>query len=926
MKTNMTNPSINVTQAPPQTPRAFDNKREGINSNVSSIMKANLTPSYSFGLGFLPSFQFNSPRNLNLLNSLSPQRFFQVSNNLNKVVNKQATERNIFTNTPSRFDNNTPNKFLSSLSSMTSASPKKNETEDSTTEEMFSVNEDSQNVTNLTVYDDQATPKRTRTRSISESEFLTPNKLFLKKRRISVTESPNTTMASKIETIASPPKSLRSSSITSLSKFDDDKSWSPELDDILLSSYLKYKAFKKNNQSSILKNVSQNKVISRMVYNKTKILKTTKQIASRLFKLTKDQKDFTSPSLNDEIDELIQTPLEALISGSTNYSKSDTINSAEINAQIDKELDLIFTPDFESNISNFKININDCELSYKANSYKHDFIRLKDVNNKAELKSSHILTKELNLYSSKLHQSLLSRFESNSVPIFQIKNTLNLKMQGNQDFSSLDSIISNINPLDYNNGDISSYVQISINNLGFNRTTVNWNCNSRIFKNGSLIFESDDTVFGILNNDTNNIDATVPFLKNFFKGFLSLLINGNDPNLANEIKVVQIISDQMEPELCLIHEFNSLDQPGSSNFQLIKSADLFGDDLRAILEENEERTDHIDDTDSNATSNEDSSPVKAVEEEDDDNATVIADSSPIRGSDSPKRQFRIDLTSARNFPFTHNGPATAPIFNSSLVTSQTQQSFQNPQLANHSLSTSNLNNFSSYGSDKLSSTPEVISPFNSFHYDTMATKSYSFSANTPASSIVTSTPAKSSDNLNSINSMNMPMNPSVMMQFNQGNQQPQLMVNLGTGYVPFNSLPPALQEKYIDVQKQFQIQQQQQQQQQQRMMYYQQSMNSQIPMGQMMNQGRVLQNIPMNQYHTLNSAPASQTTFAFNQKKNKENPKSIKFGPMLAYNPSKSKDQPKMKEKKTNEPMMGVIHMPNIQLSNYRPPKRKSSN
>ena len=74
---------------------------------------------------------------------------------------------------------------------------------------------------------------------------------------------------------------------SSSSAIADDKVWWPELDDVLIKSLYKYKKFKEDqdsfNASSILKKTSQNKIISRMLLNKTGILRTTKQISSRIF-------------------------------------------------------------------------------------------------------------------------------------------------------------------------------------------------------------------------------------------------------------------------------------------------------------------------------------------------------------------------------------------------------------------------------------------------------------------------------------------------------------------------------------------------------------------------------------------------------------------------------------------------------------------
>lgn len=831
----MTLPIINL-QSVPQTPRD-ETKRD-------KHVKTHLTPSYSFGLGFLPSFQFNSPRNINLLSTLSPQRFFQVSNNLNRALGKKEGDKNVFNSqTPSK----NVNKFLDSISSLNDK-----ENEDSLISNdsgLFSMNDQ--------INSSFETPKK---------DFFTPKKVLnVKRTKLSITESPSSSIASKIETIASPPRSIRSS-ITQ----DNDDDWSLTLDDVLLSSYSKYKAFKNNNQSSILKDVSQNKIIARMVYNKAKILKTPKQISARLFKLTKD---LEIPTLEQEIDELIQTPLEELISSAYSINTTD----------IDKELDSIFNKDFHNPFS-----ITDFQITYQShdNSKTFEFVKLGSVVSTHELKSQAELIQEGVFNSTNtIHSLVLDKFDNNLMVIYKVNHGLDLNMKGVNNFTTLDSVISNSNPFDLDKGDINAFLRILVDN---SNGLINWTCNTRIFKNDHMILECNDPVFGFLNKAVNKVEITIPFLKNFWRGFLSMLMNGNGA-LMEEIKIIQIIHSSTEGQLCFINRFQkpgkSHEKPelkGKADFQIIRSDNLFGNDLRTVLEKAESVT-----TD------------EAEKSDDiDDNETVLANSSPIKLS--PKRNFHIDLSPGKLLSFAETGPSTAPIFNSKAIS----QAQYREQLG--------------INGRQFQSSPDVISPFNSSQFD------MSNRTTTPSSSIMTSTPGRQF--LYPMNSTNQ--FPEQPMQF-----QNQVMVNVGNGFVPLNSLLLQVQQRYAQQQ---QLQQQQQQFQQQQLQQAQIVQMQRMTLMQQQQQQQQFQTMPLTYTgvpiltplgyipNPINSAPASQTTFNFNGKKTKD-PKPIKFGPMLEYDPSKD-HRVKIKEKKVTKPGVSVLHIPRESpVYIYKPPKRKSS-
>lgn len=1041
----MSKPTINIT---PLTPRASAQDRSQNISNLvmASGSKNHLNASYSFGLGFLPSFQFNSPRNINMLTSLSPQRFFQVSNNLSKALNgNKKDDKNVFNpNTPSRI----PNKFLDSLSSVNRSNEDHDENDESA---LWSANgSENTNLTSMTMSYDQtplkmATPKKHKRTNLSQGEFLTPNKLLLhrtdnsiisKKRRLSIEASPNSSIASRLETIASPPRSQRSvtrrSSSTSSS---DDKVWNGELDDILISSHLKFKAFKKNNTSDlmILKNVSQNKVLSRMLLNKTGVLRTPKQIASRLFKLTKSMKDRRSsitsnstmgnlldhaertrssnavldesPSLNDEINEIIRTPLEDLIGSAASHI--DSISSAEINAQIDKELDLIFSPSdlqvspFPSAIHN-SINgeVNDFQIFYdptNSNS-KHHFIKSHSNSHRSMYLSTESLLNNMKILrnqndvTSKLSDAIIKNFEQKKLPVYQLSSHINLNMTSQNKFDSLDSVISNSNPLDLDNGKINSFLKLTIGNPE-NKTMnwMQWKCYSQIFNGDKLLFSANDPVMGYA-NATNQFEIDLPFLKNFWGGFLSLLINGNDDqNILKSLTILQIIYDNedMSIGLCLIHRFDKYNKAGNSTIQPLKYTGSKGDlnDLQEVDEEQDEPTQV--DLDSSVLRS-----AQRVNSTEDDNETVLASSSPAKPLDSPARPMRIDLTAAKNHRSA--GPASAPIFNPRLVQQMNSGVVKDVSsngfpVAQHSYSTTDIHSFTQNSFQNQNqnhnqsppnqpsmpktyrmptSTPDINSPYHN-SFELSGQRSVSF-PDVGVMDLATSTPSKDFSQDQYQGSMMVPgyssASPnSAMSTTPQGIQsqsynsmttatmpvggRQQLMVNMGNGYVPFNSLPLDLQAKYMGVQRQFQMQHQlnqmlQYQLQQQQQMYQQntypqpaqiQTQTQAQAQGQGQNQthGPPLQNIPMNTMSVPMSAPASQTSFPEHKKSTskKDNPMSIKFGPMLEYDPLKdsataaaaaANASARNKNKKAPKPGVSVLDIPReTRVYIYEPSSKK---
>lgn len=727
---------------PPQTPRSSSN---GARSGV--------TPSFSFGLGFLPSFQFSSP--MNIINSLSPQRFFQVSNNLNKVVgakneteheqhehehqgngrseDKQAKiKKNVFNSfTPPPSSSSTNNKFLDTIASQVSKKHRQKAEESESSNDVSidisslnNENASSNNTTDLTsLYADEtrativtpntnfkegnlhesqlkAAPKlvpiKPRTEGLTEAldsstplSFNASATKARKKRKIShdFTESPSTSIASKIDSLASRGRKLSRTDTSSIGSANayNDKVWYPEIDEILLCSYLKFKTFKEFQEpnSSILKYSSQNKILSRMLLNKTGVLRTPKQIASRLFRLTKlkrpakYRKDFNeSPILNDELDALMNTPLEDLIDS----SKIDSIDSEDI----DKELGGILSssPIFtrgsnenETDFPNFKKKLSDKKCAYSLHPKElsimfndkidhhnsHKFTSFHSTSH-ASLSQSKLRNKLNKNINNELNNSLLSKLTSNDIPIWLVLNNLNVS--GNKavspasDLSPFSSTPSNSKTpkvMSLENGSFSSYMKFNVTiNNDKAPDMLQWKCMAKVFNGERLMLKKNEIVNGYLNELDNTFDLQVPFLKDFWSGYLSFLNDGHDDaNELQNLSVIQVIyednrelNESSSIHGVIVHEFNrDLYSEGTSHLTSIRIEDK-------------------------------TSSLGEVEEVD-DNATEIADSSPYKNSSPVGKQIspsmlktnqnlKIDIFKA-NDSFVSHGPFTAPIYDASTV-------------------------------------------------------------------------------------------------------------------------------------------------------------------------------------------------------------------------------------------------------------------
>jgi len=1089
MSNNLEVPGATIAQLgvpPPQTPRS---------TNTINPQFKGITPTFSFGLSFLPSFLFNSP-----LTSVSPNKFFNVTNNLSKAIKRldpeDKTKSNIFTSESTPQYSSHANKFLDSLTKSHTSDEDQDHKDTINTQEdsvdmWSSLGGDSNvNQSNLTsIYEDEDFGKDKLDTFLTPNKFMLPIKLTqaseskldsavsmsikdgskaLKKRKLSassVQDSPNNSIASHIDsTIYSPvpnrqksvsslsnepmsavsasggsrsftnPISTSSTSLVNLGSDLGDKVWYPELDQVLIKSLFKYRDFRENharyNSTSILKNTSQNKILSRMLFNKTGILRTSKQISSRLFRLVKskklDKSNMTSSMLentiptpnvqensigttgtiHDEIEDLIQTPLESLIS-SASHMCSNQLDSIKTNQIIDHELDLLLSSPSNDHLHNccYTLMPKEFKISFHQNNKlsnsmeSHDFAQLHQVRNTS------LTTKSLLDEHQHLNQRVIEKLKSENIPVWLVNHEMNLDINSPQLFTSTPiSPFNQINPvqpqksLNFLNGNFESFLKAEVNfsvanddKSSFKPSLLSWKCLTQIYGDKSctaMLLENVDIINGYYSTEHDNFNLQIPFMKNFFAGHLAFLINGsnNNQNLTVKQTIYNNNLDDFE-----VDSFNFNEEKSNiygfllHEFKFDNFSDLKGSTFTIV--------NFVDDHDKNTSLASFTSEPAPIDDKFDDNETVVADSSPFKSS--PKSQhsnfkdspYKRDLNSnnlklnieKNESNFTNQGPMSAPIYNSEIVHEfnqsilkqqerlsihvNRQQELRQPVL-NHSRSTGNIGTFKTTSSSPVFTSPDF------------QTKNAGAGTSPFDTSLMAFTPLPTSAPSMTANAMNLPS------QFHQP-AQPQLMVNMGNGYVPFNSLHPNLQKQYMLVHRQFEIQKQEQQK-----LYLQQFEKSSHLQGEVLNaqqffpvqqqqqqqqqsqqQSQQSQQQSQQQHQqyfnsiNINSAPASQTQFNIppdpqqpisnlnmqsimqNQtqyypqlttlpqgtplvtpmvkESNKENlkPKEIKFGPILEYDPSK--DSKRIQQRKVSKHGTGIHSFPiNTPVSMYKPKKK----
>ncbi|CUM68435.1 uncharacterized protein PRCAT00006158001 [Priceomyces carsonii] len=936
--------SFNTFLHPPETPKTSRNivNKAGHDRLGVERLGPGITPPFSFGLGFLPSFQFSSPRGVGTFNALSPQRFFQTSSSLSKAVNEG---RNVGHEDQSK----------GSITRQSIGSEPKNNKEDSVSEKVedsvLSTQQESDRIRLQSLSSEPAQSKRdvsnettsSKTNSIDiwsslgqdsshtfdtiyeneQMSFLTPKKLLLSKRNLEgipgskgipelsevtltpqqhgiralkraridsfapgVTESPNTSIASQIESAIESPVNRKRPTSQSVSEPLGDKVWNRDLDDILIQSYVKYTQFlgDLSHDSSVLKSTSQNKVLSRMLLHKTGILRTAKQISSRLFRLSKLKK-VKKMKLNMKMrmeDENMAHPKAGLFDESdignasfenilpeSNNETADSVLDKELavllSSPVLKEESLASSPFDEKQPKQlYKLSPQAYQVSFidRLDSHlSHQFIQLEKTSS-TSLDKVALRIKLNDFVDMRDSKDIANVVTKKKVPVWCVENKLQLA-NDNLATSNM-SFTDTATRMNLSRGSFESFMKINVKiPVSSKKSVLNWHCINKVFRGQKFLFETTNMINGY--PSSNGYDLEIPFLKQFLGGYFTYLNNGSvESNL--DLSVVQII---FENKHSCDPDFNENDSNIFAyilhGFSIPKDEEKTGSTIEMV--------DLIDD-----------------EDIDDDNATVLAVSSPFsspfsRNQDTDLKKIRRDSSTPRK-----NSEGAIPIFNADIV-----QKF-NLGMLRHQMQNNYQNRNSS---DSLN-----LKPIHSLNDVAGRSKRLTVSIapgpqnNQSPPHISISAP---------IPQLYEPVKMSISQHVSPVLQTPQgLMSSNATEFTPFQQQVHHAQHQYV-------------------------YNNGVLPPSMLRLSATGLYSAPATQTQFFPSAPpksmdirplSPSTREEKEYKENKENsnPKEIKFGPILGYDPSKELNH--ISVAKHNKPSKSGLH--SFPLNNqvmYKPKK-----
>lgn len=621
---------------PPHTPR-------------SDARAASVTPSFTFGLGLLPSFRFASPRNLALLSSISPHRFF---NRFSKKEEKpKAEESNNHDDIFADFSPETDNQFMESLNSI---EDKKFEIDTSDlmntadSVDLWSLANDTHNQSmsvNLTSISEESKKKEF---------FLSPNALFLKPPKTLQTllqsspicdegaktpttpisrkrkcddlnsqseedESPSQQIASQIESLNSP----HSNSLHDFTNPDYStiKIWNADLDDVLLDCYKKYKVFKENQPIDVSRHKPslQNKILSRMLHNKTGVRRTAKQVSSRLFRLNRMGSVLSTRSGKSETSPSFRTPGSAPVI---------TINSNFLSSPAEA------TPEHQIYDASDKLSIDEFSLSfiYKQRIQGRHIFTALDHKVRNPVQMSQTDAKKLLTLDSKAFaydfEKLSGKLREQNVQMHSVFSEV--------DFNTSEAVTSTptsplTNPRLFclENGNFLSFLKIKVPSDVSEDAFLSWKSSITVYKGDKVLLSSKEIINGYKNE--HNFELEVPFLNNFWSGYLTFLSNGSNAYAdLKEISIAQVIYSGEDVAHGQIHGYFT---------------------FRFILAENQGKS-HV-------------NIITLDDEEDlDENATVLATSSPTKAS--PQKTglcINTDIANRHQNP----GPMSVPTYNASVL-------------------------------------------------------------------------------------------------------------------------------------------------------------------------------------------------------------------------------------------------------------------
>lgn len=434
-------------------------------------------------------------------------------------------------------------------------------------------------------------------------------------------DTPCRKLASKIEILDSPVRH-KSSSTAYNELLCTQKVWTVSLDEELIRSWNKYKLYKASHPDpAIFKYTTRNKILSRMLYSRTNVFRSPKQVSARLQRLIKYK-----------VDEANSTSFPAT-----------TVRAPALQPPI--AVMPVSVPPMLQNVTSEYLNFHEFHMGFQFKDYmlgKHTF---------AVLGPTFLPQPTYEIFSQIAstihHQKFLADLtqispvlSSRQIPIHNVLCSINFNTQ--PDASSPLSPEASSHLINLSNGLFLSFLKLRVPCSHSKKPFLAWRSIITVYKGlNEILLSTEDAVNGYKDNNQDYI-LQIPFLNSFWSGYLSFLMNGtNSFKDLNDLTILQAICEGENGldgiKGYFIYNFTASNTISSSlHVSMFKLQNMH----------TEARVDDFDEVE-----------------------TILAPSSPIASSPhKPEMQLsqmriNVDLDNLYDMP----GPATAPVFDARAI-------------------------------------------------------------------------------------------------------------------------------------------------------------------------------------------------------------------------------------------------------------------
>lgn len=470
-------------------------------------------------------------------------------------------------------------------------------------------------------------PKLTNVSSTTYSD-ITSTPVKVKPEADNAAETPCKKLASKIEILDSPIRSKSSSAYSDV--LSTQKVWTASLDEELLRCWNKYKIYKSSNtDTSIFKYTTRNKILSRMLLSRTSVFRTPKQVSARLQRLMKYKADEAK---------------------SASYPAPNPLMEAQVMPCLGPPKFVPVVGGHPRDVSQATVdylNIYEFCMAFEYKDYmlgKHMFAALGPVSMAPptyEIFSEIAKTIHHRKFLHELNQ-LSPTLIAQGTPVHNVLCNINFNAQ--VDTSSPLSPHATSRQISLSNGLFLSYLKIKVPKSHSKESFLAWRSIITVYKGlDEILLKTEDAINGYKNNNLDFL-LQIPFLNNFWAGYLSFLLNGSNAYKdLNDLTVLQVICD------------------GEKGYDKIYGYFIYNFNIAKLA------------TSSISVSMfklRNDPTVVAPADDADEVETILAPSSPVNASpEKPNYQpeMRVDVNLANLYDI--QGPNTAPLFDSRAIQS-----------------------------------------------------------------------------------------------------------------------------------------------------------------------------------------------------------------------------------------------------------------